>query len=71
VLNTLICDIDGGRYHVSNPDDIEFIKDQISSEIPEIADLSDALWLDLDDVRQRADEMLGGELGGDRVTGKT
>jgi len=66
VLNTLICDIDHGRYDISNPGDIEFIKDQISSEIPEIADMSDDLWLDLDDdhltlddVRQRADEMLG------------
>ena len=66
VLNTLIYDIDDDRYDLSNPVDLEIVKDQVSSEIPEIADMSDALWLDLDDgnltlddVRQRADEMLG------------
>jgi hypothetical protein len=65
VLNTLICDIDDGRYDLSNPDDLEIIKDQIATEIPEVAEMSDSLWIDLeagnltlDDVRQRADEML-------------
>jgi hypothetical protein len=56
---------DDGRYDLSNPDDLEFIKDQIASDIRELADLSDSLQFDLedghlslDDVRQRADEML-------------
>jgi hypothetical protein len=66
VLNTLICDIDDGKFDLSNPDDLEIVKDQIATDIPEVADMAESLLLDLedghltlDDVRQRADEMLG------------
>jgi len=66
VLYTLICNIDDGRYDLSNPDDLDIIKDQIATDIPEVAEMSESLLLDLDyghlsldDVRLRVDEMLG------------
>ena len=41
MLNTLICDIDDGRYgryDLSNPDDLDIIKVQIATDILEVAD---------------------------------
>jgi P4 family phage/plasmid primase-like protien len=68
VLNTLICDIDDGKFDLTEPDDLEILECQIAAatDIPEVADLADSLLIDLDDgcvtlddVRQRVDEMLG------------
>lgn len=65
VLNTLIYDIDDGMYNLSNPDDLDIIKDQIATDIQEVADMAESLSLDLDNgpmtldnVRRRVDEML-------------
>jgi hypothetical protein len=67
VLNTLICDIDDGKYNLAKPDDLEILEYQIApaTDIPEVADMAESLLIDLDngnvtldDVRQRADEML-------------
>jgi P4 family phage/plasmid primase-like protien len=67
VLNTLICNIDEGKFDLTEPDDREILECQIASALdnPEVADMAESLLLDLDnggltldDVRQRADEML-------------
>lgn len=67
VLNTLICDIDDGKFDLSNPDDVDDLECQIASalENPEVADMAEMLLLDLGnghvslhDVRQRVDDML-------------
>jgi len=65
VLNTLIYDIDDGMFDLSDPDDLDIIKDQIATGIPEVADMAASLTVDLnnghltlDDVRLRVDEML-------------
>jgi hypothetical protein len=65
VLNTLIYDIDDGKFDMANPDDLDIIKDQIATDMPEVADMAESLTLDLDnghvtldDVRLRVDEML-------------
>jgi hypothetical protein len=68
VLNTLICNIDDGKFDLADPDDVDDLECQIAaaSDIPETADMAESLLLDLDDgsvtlndVRQRVDEMLG------------
>ncbi len=68
MLNTLICNIDEGKFDMADPDDLDDLECQITPalDIPEVADLADSLLIDLDDgcvtlddVRQRVDEMLG------------
>lgn len=76
VLNTLICDIDDGKFDLSNPDDVEIVKDQIATDIPEVADMAKSLLLDLDgghltldDVRDVGGAYANGrESGGDEMT---
>lgn len=67
VLNTLICNLDEGKFDLDDPDDLADLECQIAPalDIPETADMADALLIDLDDgsvtlddVRQRVDEML-------------
>ena len=67
VLNTLICNIDEGMFDLSNPDDLDDLECQIASGLDNraVAEMAESLLLDLDsghvnldDVRQRADEML-------------
>ncbi len=67
MLNTLICNIDDGNFDMANRDDLDILECQIATalDIPEVADMAESLLIDLDDgcvslddVRQRADEML-------------
>ena len=67
VLNTLVCDMGDGTFDVTNPDDLKILEGQIASALdsPDVVDLAESVLLDfhrgyvnLDDVRQRADEML-------------
>lgn len=68
VPNTLICNIDEGVFDLTDPDDRDDLECQIASGLdnPAVAEMAESLLLDLDsghvsldDVRQRADEMLG------------
>jgi len=79
VLNTLICDIDDGKFDLSNPDDLDDLDCQIASGLdnPAVAEMAESLLIDLDsgnvnlnDVRQRADEMLAVLLEAEETTEK-
>jgi hypothetical protein len=68
VLNTLICDIDDGKFDLSNPDDLDDLECQIASGLdnPEVADMAEMLMIEIShghvslyQVRERVDEMLG------------
>jgi len=67
VLNTLICNIEEGKFDLDDADDLDDLECQIAPalDIPETADMAEALLLDLEDsclpldgVRLRVDEML-------------
>ncbi len=51
VLNTLICNIDDGKFDLADPDDVDDLECQIASasDIPETADMAESLLLDLDE----------------------
>ena len=67
MLNTLICNIEEGKFDLDDADDLDDLECQIAPalDIPETADMAEALLLDLEDsclpldgVRLRVDEML-------------
>ena len=53
VLNTLICDLDDGKFDMADPDDLDILECQIASasDIPETADLAESMLGDLGDGR--------------------